>query len=213
MSSRREAEREARINLIAEKALQLFTASSYEEVTMDDIARAADFGKATLYHYFESKDSILFFIINRDLEQLCQLIEIECLPNQDFIDALTTYVDLRYKYYSRCFPLFVYILRRQLEGQSFNHKGSDKLKDLREQKNQLMTQLLERGIAAGVFIPGDSWSLLKAVDGLIRGFLWNNAENREFGADSTSDRELINRVLSGGILNRMAASAEGEVTK
>ncbi|MGE5381240.1 MAG: TetR/AcrR family transcriptional regulator [Methylocystaceae bacterium] len=200
MSLRRDAEREARINLIAEAAIRLFTASSYEEVTMDDIAREADFGKATLYHYFESKDSLLLFIINRALSKLCQQIEIQCLPQEDVVAGLSNYIELRYQYYNDCFPLLLYILRRQLEGQTLEQPGFVKLRELRAQKNQMVGELLERGIAAGVFIPAGSGNLLRVVDSLIRGFIWIKMEHSEPTTDYISDKELIEKVLAGGIL-------------
>ncbi|MGE5454875.1 MAG: TetR/AcrR family transcriptional regulator [Methylocystaceae bacterium] len=200
MSTRREAEREARTNLIAETAMQLFTTSSYEEVTMDDIAREADFGKATLYHYFDSKESLLTFIINRAMIKLLLQIKEQCLTNQDLVEALGIYIELRYQYYNDCFPLLLYMLRRQLEGQNFEQPEFSELKDLREQKDQMMKQLLDQGVAKGVFIPVASSILLKVVDSLIRGFVWDSMEKKGSPADQITDKELIRRVLASGIL-------------
>ncbi len=47
---------------IADAAADLFESGGYHTTSMGDIAAAAGMGKATLYHYFRSKDEILFYI-------------------------------------------------------------------------------------------------------------------------------------------------------
>lgn len=48
----------------------LFAAKGYESTSMNDIARAVSLSKATLYHYFSSKDSIFDEIILTTLQSL-----------------------------------------------------------------------------------------------------------------------------------------------
>jgi AcrR family transcriptional regulator len=47
---------------IVEKASTLFDQVGYHTTSMDDIARAVGLAKPTLYHYFDSKDSILLAV-------------------------------------------------------------------------------------------------------------------------------------------------------
>ncbi|MCW2540340.1 MAG: transcriptional regulator, TetR family [Frankiales bacterium] len=47
---------------IVEKASELFDEVGYHTTSMDDIARAVGLAKPTLYHYFDSKDSILLAV-------------------------------------------------------------------------------------------------------------------------------------------------------
>ena len=49
ISDRQEKEREIRKDQILESALKVFKISGIEGTTMDEIAKHADFGKATLY--------------------------------------------------------------------------------------------------------------------------------------------------------------------
>ena len=44
---------------VLEAAYKLFRRQGYNRVTMDDIARAAELTKRTLYHHFSSKDQLL----------------------------------------------------------------------------------------------------------------------------------------------------------
>jgi AcrR family transcriptional regulator len=53
-------EKKAAILAIAEK---VFVKLGYAKTTLDDVANAAQLNKATLYHYFKSKDEIFFSVI------------------------------------------------------------------------------------------------------------------------------------------------------
>jgi AcrR family transcriptional regulator len=46
------------INLIIEKATELFNLRGYWGVSMADISEACGFSKASIYHYFKTKDSL-----------------------------------------------------------------------------------------------------------------------------------------------------------
>lgn len=61
--SRKEVERKARQKLILDGALRVFKSKGMENATMDEIAQEADFGKATLYYYYKSKEEIFNTIL------------------------------------------------------------------------------------------------------------------------------------------------------
>ena len=58
ISDRQTKEREFRKEQIIKAALSVFKNNGIEKATMDEIAKEADFGKATLYYYFSSKEEI-----------------------------------------------------------------------------------------------------------------------------------------------------------
>jgi AcrR family transcriptional regulator len=51
-----------RVKQIVDRAARLFDRRGYYDVSMDEIATAAGIKKPTLYHYFRSKDEILYLI-------------------------------------------------------------------------------------------------------------------------------------------------------
>lgn len=61
----KEREKEQRRNDIIRAAQKLFASKGYEIVSMDDIAREIKLGKATLYRYFHSKESLFFAVVLR----------------------------------------------------------------------------------------------------------------------------------------------------
>ncbi|MCF7797190.1 MAG: TetR/AcrR family transcriptional regulator [Lentisphaeria bacterium] len=55
---RQTEEKNQRLRLIRDAALQVFAQKGYAGTSMADIARAARLGKATLYYYFPNKDAL-----------------------------------------------------------------------------------------------------------------------------------------------------------
>lgn len=58
MPGRKERELQFRVEIVLDAALELFTDSSYEETSVEAIARGAEISVATLYTLFESKREI-----------------------------------------------------------------------------------------------------------------------------------------------------------
>lgn len=68
--TRREQERLVRVELILDSAEELFLDKGFTATTMNDIGEAAEFGRATLYHYFPSKEAIYVAILERAMDSL-----------------------------------------------------------------------------------------------------------------------------------------------
>ena len=66
---RKDAEREARQRFIVEATRRLLAKRDLVEVTMDDIAAAAEYSRRTLYRYFECRDEIYLLILIDDLRR------------------------------------------------------------------------------------------------------------------------------------------------
>jgi len=62
--SRRERERNARREAILHSALEVFAAAGYAGATIDEIASRAEFGKGTVYNYFEDKRELLLAVLD-----------------------------------------------------------------------------------------------------------------------------------------------------
>jgi len=58
----------ARKKQIADKALKLFVTHGYDETSVEDIARACAMSKGNFYHYFDSKEELIY-LIQRDIVQ------------------------------------------------------------------------------------------------------------------------------------------------
>lgn len=59
-----------RMDQVARAAAHLFSRQTYLATTMDDIATAAKVSKGGMYYYFATKADVLFYIVNRVLDDL-----------------------------------------------------------------------------------------------------------------------------------------------
>ena len=65
-SKRETAIREAKNNLILDAALKIFSETGFHDSRLEDIAAAAGFSKASLYNYYEDKETIFLSLAIRE---------------------------------------------------------------------------------------------------------------------------------------------------
>ena len=76
MARTRAADFEEKQRVILDHAAQVFAEQGMEKASMSQIASVAQVSKALLYHYYPSKDALIFAIIMSHLEELDQAIEV-----------------------------------------------------------------------------------------------------------------------------------------
>ncbi|HAE42615.1 MAG TPA: hypothetical protein DCG34_06810 [Clostridiales bacterium] len=74
-SNRKKKDIEIRRNEILDAVERIYEMGNFESVTMDDIAREAEFTKQTLYAYFKGKDEIMASIYVRAANRINQMIK------------------------------------------------------------------------------------------------------------------------------------------
>jgi len=72
--SRKERERLRHRQEILAAALRLFAAKGFHQVSMQEIAAAAEFGTGTLYHFFSSKEDLFFELLVATAEECLGLV-------------------------------------------------------------------------------------------------------------------------------------------
>lgn len=73
---------EAKSQSIMDCAAALFAKEGYPAAKMQDVAKACGATKSMLYHYFPTKDDLLFAMLNEHLQRLIQAVE-EALASTD----------------------------------------------------------------------------------------------------------------------------------
>ena len=74
MARPKSSQHELRRDEILDVAAQCFAERSYPAASMNDIAAACGTSKARLYHYYESKEAILFDLLDRYTQRLLAII-------------------------------------------------------------------------------------------------------------------------------------------
>ncbi|MCM3702109.1 TetR/AcrR family transcriptional regulator [Paenibacillus macerans] len=152
---RRQKEQEIRRNDIIEAAEKVFFEKGYHSATMDDVAKAAEFSKRTVYIYFTGKEQIYFEIMIRGYRRLIGMLQ-EDLQNGDFADAIEAIRQMGWTMYrfNRTFPDYFKAIMEYETGERDFQKGiPDASKEecyaLGEEIMETLIGLLKKGIAEG----------------------------------------------------------------
>ena len=114
--SRRERERRMRRQAMLDAAQAVFAEKGYTDATLDEIAERAEFGKGTLYNYFEGgKEEILFAVFDDTVGELESLIRTvfqeEIDEGQSLRTAFHTFVQQYFKKIQEQQSLFLILVR------------------------------------------------------------------------------------------------------
>ncbi|MGE5416062.1 MAG: TetR/AcrR family transcriptional regulator [Acidobacteriota bacterium] len=199
--SRKDREKEFKKQLITEAASRLFADSSCEAVTVEDIAREAEFGKGTIYQYFDSKESIVIHIMSQQIDELCQELEKQVLTQTEPRAALSVSIDLLHDFYSTNYHLMIYIFGKGINN-SLNENLLLLLRSKQNYRTELLAQMVERGVKAGVIIKANSWHLARNLENLVKGFALDDRSKDRPDSDPEGNLELIKTILADGIFVR-----------
>jgi AcrR family transcriptional regulator len=138
---------------ILEAAMTEFAAKGLMGARVDEIAERAGFNKRMLYHYFGSKDDLFQAVIERayiDVWEAEAALQLDHVPPDE---ALCRLVAFTWRYYLD-HPEFITLLNSENLYEARHFKRSPAIEARARQSRDLVGQILERGVAAGLFRPG-----------------------------------------------------------
>jgi AcrR family transcriptional regulator len=91
----RERKKQRTRQQIIEAAMGLFAERGYHATTIADIAEAADVAPRTFFSYFPSKEAVVFYNVERDLDALASTLRDRPAGESTF-DALRRWIDAMY---------------------------------------------------------------------------------------------------------------------
>ncbi len=71
--------------------MKLFSEKGYEQTSMEEIAREAEIGKATIYGYFKNKQEIFIAFCDEELDRSLEKLEINKTDNKPILEILVGY--------------------------------------------------------------------------------------------------------------------------
>ena len=168
LSDRKLKERKVRQDLILDAALQVFKKKGIEGSTMDEIALEADFGKATLYYYFKSKEDVFSAILTNGWKDLWAnlepvISEDNKSPRDTFVNILLCISDN-----VRARPGLYEFLFNAPKKINFD---SESWRSYQERIYSVISTLLQEGIKLGEFPKSKPQVLFKALGGLFMGLV------------------------------------------
>jgi AcrR family transcriptional regulator len=135
---------------IVTKAAELFDTRGFHATSMEDIADAVGLRKPSLYHYFKSKDDILFLIHDEFIELLSsrhlQRLEIGMEPKTLLLEAMGDIMELMETHRGHVRVFFE--AHRELP-----EDKHDAIVEKRTRYQRMITEVLEEAIATGELRP------------------------------------------------------------
>ena len=195
ISKRQLKERKMRQDLILSGALKVFKDLGLEGATMDEIANASGFGKATLYYYFKSKEDVLSAILvdgwKNIWESLEPVIAEENSPRKTFVNVLIKIAENAQNRPGLFEFLFDVPKAIKLDNQPW--------KEYQHRLYAIIQGLLEDGIKQDEFPQVDPQLMFKALGGLFMGLVFMG-DKKEPVTDKDVEN-LLNELIRDPKLN------------
>lgn len=190
---RRQRELEERKKLILEKSRELFFQRGFDEVTIQDICEAVEFGRSAIYALFESKEELYSHIYIDAIKIIIDLSSLIDPESEDFDGEFLKIGEILFRFYDEYTDYFKVLSH-------FSTKGMVKSKipaRLLEEKERLyeksarpLRELLEKAMARGLIrsVNPEEFILLyyASVIGIISLYIF---------AEEEKDRAVIRRAV------------------
>lgn len=155
---------------ILEEAARLFTQKGYEATSVQDLAEVLGLSKAALYHYFRSKEEILYEVSLLALRGLVEAGE-RALEESDPKRALLTFMQGHARFFEENYPFFVTMLQGI---QSLSPERRAQTVALRDRHEGNLRRILRWGMEEGAFRQVDvalaGRAILSMLNWMIRWF-------------------------------------------
>lgn len=199
---------------ILEAAEKMFTQRGYTQSSVDEIAREAQFSKATIYRYFKSKSEIFIEVIKNSFEELLNELEEIRLKDSTAEEKIKELISVVLMYFHRkknTIRIFyaekdaVSNILKMDPKEHFSHASLQsriprsflaKAKEITE----TMTSIIEGGIESGEFRPVDAEKAGAVLAAMIRGFSFRGPfHSKELSVENTT--EMLHEYFLKGIKN------------
>jgi Transcriptional regulator len=211
--SRKERERQTREQSIIDAAERIFYENGFEEASMDEIAKAAEFTKRTVYQYFTGKEDLYFAVVLKGFRQMEAFIAGRITDDQTGFEKLERIVTGMYSFQSEKPDTFLLLSRWSYIKRKF--KGETPARSSLDGFNVALFKGIEAVFVEGIADGSIKTDLTPAKSAysvvyLAMGFMSNFALTGEsFITFQKLDREEFCRTTLGLILRPFAAKAKG----
>ena len=154
-NERKVKEKEIRRKDIIDAAERIFFTKGYNNATMDDVAKEAEYSKRTVYVYFSSKEQIYFEIMIRGYRLLMEMLKADLQKDKAYtaIEEMRQMASTLYKFskdYSEYFGAIMEYENNVLDFQkSIPDHSKEECYTLGEQILGYLMDALKKGIAEG----------------------------------------------------------------
>ena len=155
-----EEEIDRRRHEIFQSSVALILKQGFAGTSMQEIAEAAGVGKSTLYDYFPTKDHVLLFIFEEELEMLqiqAEDIASQAIPAEQ---KLTKILETHLEFLVNNKNFFTEI---SMQAVQLGQAGQQRIMKKRYAYQDLLRGVLEQGVREGVFRPVNTHLATRAM--------------------------------------------------
>jgi TetR/AcrR family transcriptional regulator, repressor of fatR-cypB operon len=194
--SRKEREKISRQGDILNAARELFLSKGYHKTTLEEIARHADFGKGTIYNYFESKEELFRSIIDQFTDEIADLVQSSIAAPGGIREKLASYAKVIINYSNNNSDLFRFISQEIHRAEISEYQATvrhfhGKVKKI----NTLVARLIQGGIDSKKIRRIDPMMLAMLFDGMVRSYCMMHDGDRRLVADDEIDH-VVSSIVS-----------------
>lgn len=128
--------------------VNIFLEKGFQETSMREIAEVAGMGKSTLYDYFKTKDEIMVFVFEQELNEMISRAQTIAMHNTDAEERLRRIMEMHLQFLVENKNLF---LKLSIEAQRLKLESQKRIQNGRYEYQDLLRGLIEEGIREGTF--------------------------------------------------------------
>lgn len=164
--NRRRGEAEQTKKQIAEKAKDLFCLKGYAATSMDDICKAAEASKGSLYYHFKNKETLFVYILETQMHEWIERWEALAFTCSTAIEKLYKLAE----HYAADFQSPLTKVSEEFAGsQTSGPEMMEKLLELTRMHYPIFERVLLEGMERGEFRKGDVQEMTLILAGLLGG--------------------------------------------
>ena len=151
---------------IIKVAMDVFVKFGYKKTTMNDISRATNKARSSLYYYFSNKEEIFEAIVKKETQILTETISKAISKEKTSQGKLRSYISVRMRFFQ---------LKGHLYGSGINQYWEnidfiDKLRqDFDKQEFEVIREILREGVKTGSFATKEAESTARSITIALKG--------------------------------------------
>jgi AcrR family transcriptional regulator len=150
---RRVKEKDSRKKLILKSARALFFKKGFNKVTVDEIAKASELGKGSIYLYFDSKEEIYAQILLNDIDNFNRQVSALLDKENTASDLLTDFSNIYIDFFLSDSELFRILMAYMLQPAEMNlpEKLNAQILNANARSIDVIGKILQMGIDSNEF--------------------------------------------------------------
>ena len=182
--------------IISDAAAKLFVEKGFENTSTRDIARAAGISSSAIYYYFDSKEELLYQIVDTTLGAGLELITSITKSDKSLREKLTSILALHTRYYTVDTYKVILMVR---DHKSLSPEHREALNDKRRKYVRALIHILDELKAKGEILDMDTTVCAFAFFGMVSWtYRWYDPNGR-IKPDELS--RIFNQIFTKGIFS------------